>query len=136
MKSNLRLSFGLVLGIALAIATSAHASTFKVIYTFGTNGASDSALPGGGLTMDATGNLYGTTVGGGTYGGGTVFELSPSANGDWTEKVLYSFTGIADGGAPLGGVILDAEGNLYGTTQQGECLAAARARWGAAWLSN
>ena len=119
MSRTLRFAPVLSLGIVLAIAASAYASTFRVIYTFGTNGASDAALPGGGLVMDAAGNLYGTTVGGGAHGGGTVFELSPSANGDWTEKVLYSFTGIADGGGPFGGVVLDAKGNLYGTTQQG-----------------
>src|ERR1700689_802499 len=119
MSRNLQFAPVLSLGIVLAITGSAYASTFKVTYTFGANGTSDAALPGGRLVMDAAGNLYGTTVGGGAHGGGTVFELSPSANGDWTEKVLYSFSGIADGGGPLGGVVLDAKGNLYGTTQQG-----------------
>ncbi len=69
----------------------------------------------GGLIFDAAGNLYGTTPEGGAYGYGTVFELSPEADGSWTEKVLYSFPGGADGISP-GGLIFDAAGNLYGTS--------------------
>ena len=71
--------------------------------------------------MDATGNLYGTTVEGGCgcggcgYGCGTVFKLTPSAGG-WVYSLLYEFTGGNDGAAPYDGVILDRNGNLYGTT--------------------
>jgi uncharacterized repeat protein (TIGR03803 family) len=72
-----------------------------------------------GLIRDAAGNLYGTTANGGAYSQGTVYELSPGTNGSWTLKTLHSFTGGSDGGAPLGGVILDAAGNLYGTTTAG-----------------
>jgi uncharacterized repeat protein (TIGR03803 family) len=77
------------------------------------------AAPTGGVTRDPAGNLYGTTsLGGGAVfeeGAGVVFELS--AAGDYS--VLYAFTGGADGGAPLGGVIRDSTGNLYGTTSGG-----------------
>jgi len=69
----------------------------------------------GGLVLDADGNLYGTTLGGGAYGQGLVFRLAPNPNGTWTESVLYSFTGGADGRLPVG-VVLDGAGNLYGTT--------------------
>jgi uncharacterized repeat protein (TIGR03803 family) len=70
------------------------------------------------LETDNAGNIYGTTVLGGDFGGGTVFQLSPSPNG-WVHTVLYSFTGGADGGEPYKGVTLDREGNLYGTAVTG-----------------
>jgi uncharacterized repeat protein (TIGR03803 family) len=56
---------------------------------------------------------------GGTYGPGTVFELTPAGGGSWTEKVLYSFGNGTDGAYPEAGLILDAVGNLYGTTDEG-----------------
>ena len=73
------------------------------------------------VIQDVAGNLYGTTEYGGVYGYGVVFELSPPAQlgGSWTETVLYSFTGGADGGLPYPSVIQDAAGNLYGTTEFG-----------------
>lgn len=79
-----------------------------------------------GLVWDASGKLYGTTeyggtgscVGGGSSGCGTVFELTPTTGGGWTETTLYSFTG-PDGYEPLSGPIVDAVGNLYGTTAIG-----------------
>ena len=73
----------------------------------------------GGLVYDAAGNVYGTTGGGGAYGYGLVFKLEPQPDGTWTESVLYSFTGGADGRGPVAGVIFDAAGNLYGTTYFG-----------------
>jgi uncharacterized repeat protein (TIGR03803 family) len=71
-----------------------------------------------GLTMDASGNLYGTTPGGGTNGLGTVYELSPAAGGSWTETVLLSFDG-ENGSSPLSSVSMDSIGNLYGTALGG-----------------
>lgn len=65
--------------------------------------------------MDAAGNLYGTTQGGGAYNRGTVFRVDDSGN----EVVLYSFTGSADGSVPKAGLLMDAAGNLYGTTYAG-----------------
>jgi uncharacterized repeat protein (TIGR03803 family) len=70
------------------------------------------------LETDNTGNIYGTTVLGGDFGSGTVFQLSPTPNG-WVHTVLYSFTGGADGGEPYKGVTLDRDGNLYGTAVTG-----------------
>ena len=72
------------------------------------------------LVRDAAGNLYGTTVNGGTgteCGGscGTVFKVDSTGK----ETVLHSFTGGTDGASPLAGVVLDAQGNLYGTTYYG-----------------
>ena len=76
--------------------------------------------PLGGVVFDLAGNLYGTTFAGGTYGLGTVFELSPQPGGGWSENTLHSFTiGGADGQNPGSGVVLDTSGNLYGTTEAG-----------------
>ncbi len=74
------------------------------------------SIPQAPLVSDAFGNLYGTTVWGGTYGWGTVFELSPTKSGKWTQTVLYSFQGGIDGSAPVAGLVFDSAGNLYGTT--------------------
>lgn len=80
-------------------------------------GGNDGGVPSGALTMDSTGNLYGTTTQGGTGVVGTVFELSPPTTGkQWTENVLYNFTGNNDGGEPMGNVLLGTDGNIYGTT--------------------
>jgi uncharacterized repeat protein (TIGR03803 family) len=95
---------------------------YKVLYTFGSNnGPSDGAGPDGKLLMDKAGNLYGTTSGGG-LGFGTVFELSPSPEGAWTETIIYNFCpqqGCLDGTFPTAGLIADQAGNLYGTTSNG-----------------
>jgi len=88
-----------------------------VLHNFG-NGH-DGTLPHAGLIFDAAGNLYGTTYLGGLYGDGTVFELSPLQGGGWTESVLHSFGSGTDGMEPLGSLILDSSGNLYGTTAYG-----------------
>ena len=91
--------------------------TEKVLHSFG-NGT-DGSDPYAGLIIDAAGNLYGTTINGGTYGYGTVFELTPTGGG-WTEQVLHSFNNDGtDGANPIEGVIIDAAGNLYGTTENG-----------------
>jgi uncharacterized repeat protein (TIGR03803 family) len=99
-----------------------------VLYTFG---GLDGALPGSVLLFDSKGNLYGTTVYGGSnyndeqcYNGcGTVFELSPQSGGNWSEKVLYNFcslTNCTDGEEPdTGPLVRDSKGNLYGTTYFG-----------------
>ena len=93
-----------------------------VIHQFGSG--DDGTAPLSGMTRDSSGNLYGTTATGGTNdscntgnGCGTVYELIPSGSG-WTEQVLYSFQGNNDGDTPVGGVVMDAAGNLYGTTSQ------------------
>jgi uncharacterized repeat protein (TIGR03803 family) len=89
--------------------------TESVLYSF--TGGADGGFPRADLVFDTAGNLYSTTDGGGADGFGTVFELKPNGDGTWTESVLYSFTGRADGGEPFAGLVFDAAGiNLYGTT--------------------
>jgi len=91
----------------------------SVLYNFcSQSGCSDGSQPYAGLIMDKKGNLYGTTVNGGTANNGTVFMLAPSGE----ETVLYRFcsqSGCSDGSTPYGGLIMDSEGNLYGTTVYG-----------------
>jgi len=78
-------------------------------------GGADGYYPNAGLVLDESGNIYGTTQWGGAYGRGAVFKVTPAGN----ETVVYSFDGGADGAYPNGGSIRDAEGNLYGTANQG-----------------
>jgi uncharacterized repeat protein (TIGR03803 family) len=92
---------------------SAGTWNFGVLYGF--NGGTG---PEESLTMDSAGNLYGTTLGGGAYSKGTVFRLSPSANG-WIYTDLYDFTGGSDGANPVSNVVIDTQGNLYGTASHG-----------------
>lgn len=89
--------------------------TESVLHTF--SGA-DGAFPNAAPTLSSKGELFGTTPNGGAAFEGTVFELTPPAAGQtqWTDKVLYSFTGLADGGQPYAGVIVDESGALYGAT--------------------
>jgi uncharacterized repeat protein (TIGR03803 family) len=101
--------------VLLALVGAAFAQTETIINAF--NGT-DGSTPWAGMIFDNAGNLYGTTAGGGAYGAGTVFELSPTASG-WQETILYSFQGKADGEEPYGGLVFDAAGNLYGTTFAG-----------------
>jgi uncharacterized repeat protein (TIGR03803 family) len=79
--------------------------------------STDGAIPSGGLTADAAGDLFGTTENGGTAGYGTVFEVPNTANGYAdTPITLVNFSDGAGGGDPEGGLIADAAGDLFGTT--------------------
>jgi uncharacterized repeat protein (TIGR03803 family) len=93
--------------------------TMTVLHSFRPK-AKDGSGPKASLTMDAAGNIYGTTQFGGRYGYGTVFELIPGAGGVWTEAVLHNFNNTGkDGYFPVGNLIFNASGNLYGTASQG-----------------
>jgi len=93
--------------------------TESVLHSFNENGT-DGAYPVAALTLDASGDLYGTTYAGGASGYGTVFELTPEGGGRWTETVLHSFNNNGtDGADPYAGLIFDRSGNLYGTTVAG-----------------
>jgi uncharacterized repeat protein (TIGR03803 family) len=89
---------------------------FKTLQAF--TGAPDAGSPYGGVIEDKKGNLYGTTYFGGASGAGSVYELTKSGS-KFTESVLYSFTGGADGGSPTTTLMFDAKGNLDGTTSAG-----------------
>jgi uncharacterized repeat protein (TIGR03803 family) len=99
---------------------------FKVLHVF-QGGATGSYLDGL-LAFDAAGNLYGDAANGGTTGGscefsngcGLIYRLTPDPRGtQWSEKVLYIFTGGRDGALPQGGLVLDSAGNVYGTAEAG-----------------
>jgi uncharacterized repeat protein (TIGR03803 family) len=91
----------------------------KVLHSFNNLDGADGFGPEAGLVSDAYGGLYGTTLYGGTTGGGTAFQLT-SAHGVWKEAVLHSFGSVAaDGINPEGGLIFDNAGSLYGTTTGG-----------------
>jgi uncharacterized repeat protein (TIGR03803 family) len=118
--------------LVLASCVFTLGQTYKVLYNFGSS-AGDGIAPFSNLVFDKAGDMYGTTSAGGAAatsqcgggGCGTVFELSPNADGTWTETVLYSFcaaypTGSCpDGRNPTAGLAIDAAGNLYGTTYYG-----------------
>ncbi|MGC9952435.1 MAG: choice-of-anchor tandem repeat GloVer-containing protein [Bryobacteraceae bacterium] len=89
-----------------------------VLYNFTCR--SDGCSPYSGLSFDAVGNLYGTTAGGGdSTGQGVVYKLTRNGAGGWTERVIHMFMGNTDGMYPYGNPILDASGNVYGTTLDG-----------------
>jgi uncharacterized repeat protein (TIGR03803 family) len=116
MKALNQLNKTAILLFVLAVSlTTGMATTTDVIFSFeeGEGEYADTDLE-----TDSAGNIYGTTVLGGDFGGGTVFQLSPTPKG-WVHTVLYSFTGGADGGEPYKGVTLDHDGNLYGTAVTG-----------------
>ncbi len=89
-----------------------------VLYSF--TGASDGEGPQAGVIFDNVGNLYGTTVAGGSNGGGTVFKLEPNSRHGWTESILHSFTLVSgDGSRPQTDLVFDTQGNAYGATLWG-----------------
>jgi uncharacterized repeat protein (TIGR03803 family) len=108
-------------------ATSGGAWRQNTIYSFN-GGSSDGGYPYAKMVMDSSGALYGTTTSGGLLaancppsGCGTVFRLvpPPSGTGAWTESILHFFTGGGDGAYPIGGLVIDKNGALYGTTNGG-----------------
>jgi uncharacterized repeat protein (TIGR03803 family) len=103
-------------GTVFELVNSPTGYTERVLYTFAGN---DGANPLAGLIMDSSGNLFGTTGNGGAYGFGTVFELTNSS-GSYSQKVLHSFGGTpTDGVMPVASLLIDASGNLFGTTKIG-----------------
>jgi uncharacterized repeat protein (TIGR03803 family) len=116
LKVNLR-SLSLCVVVILLSGVFAAAQHETVLYSF--QGRPDGEDPEASVIADNLGNLYGTTRNGGSEDAGTVFELSLGSNNLWTETLLYSFTSGADGAAPVGSLVLDSQGNLYGTASNG-----------------
>ncbi len=100
-------------GTVYELTRSGQTWTETVLYNFA--GGTDAASPVASVSIDAAGNLYGSSPFGGANGDGAVYKLTHSGS-SWTESVIYNFTGGSDGQAPTGGVIVDASGNLYGGT--------------------
>jgi uncharacterized repeat protein (TIGR03803 family) len=129
-------------GVVFELTPSGGTWQYKVLFSF-VQGQVKGIEPAGGLVIDQAGNLYGTTWAPGLQGGphtlqgqsghspptfwgcndpgcgGTVFELSPIQGGGWQERDIYAFTGGSDGGVSQANLIIDAAGNLYGTTVYG-----------------
>jgi uncharacterized repeat protein (TIGR03803 family) len=105
---------------AAATLSMAAGQSETILHRFNPN-TTDGYDPGGGLVADGAGNLYGVTSQGGSADAGTVFELSPPASGGraWTETTLHDFLGGTDGADPLGALVFDKQGNLYGATVYG-----------------
>jgi uncharacterized repeat protein (TIGR03803 family) len=129
-------SAGNIFGVTVYGGTYGNGTVFKltrsgkgwkeaVLHTFG--GTGDGSLPHASLTFDGTGNIYGTTEAGGIvaggcspYGCGTIFRLAPVAGGKWRETILHRFNwNKGDGAQPVASIVLDAAGNVYGTTISG-----------------
>lgn len=102
-----------IFAAATILSGISHAAGYKRVYNFGAG--SDGSRVSSSMTFDSAGNAYGTTATGGDFDLGTVFMITPTGE----EQVLWSFTGGDDGSYPYGGVILDAQGNLYGTAGSG-----------------
>jgi uncharacterized repeat protein (TIGR03803 family) len=102
--------------VTLTMAFAAQAAPkYKILHAFGKG--SDGGGVWGSLVFDADGNAYGTTINGGTYNFGTVFELTPHSNGNWTETILHDFSCKgSEGCTPTADLAMDAAGDLYGKT--------------------
>jgi len=114
-------------GVVFELAPSDGGWTYSLIYAFPNGNPHAVCLTGirvgcsgpwGTLLIDSAGNLYGATYGDGAYQYGNVFKLTPS-NGSWIYTDLYDFTGGNDGANPIGPLIFDGNGNIFGTTANG-----------------
>ena len=116
-------------GTVFELSPSGSGWTFQVLYNLtGTNATG----PWRAVSLDAAGNVYGTTYGVGAFGYGSIFKLSPGSGG-WTYTDLHDFTGGNDGGYPLSNVAIDAHGNLYGTASVGGTSSACSGGCGTVW---
>ena len=119
IKENLMKIIAFCLALILFLTAGAWAGTEKVLYAFcSQQNCADGAYPYAGVISDQAHNLYGTTQQGGDNFAGLVYELKHTKSG-WKEIVLYKFTGGADGGGPMGQLVFDKEGNLYGIANGG-----------------
>lgn len=106
-------------GTVFELTPSSSGWNFTVLYSF--TGASDGEAPGGSVVM-VGGNLYGVVQSGGDFsrcssGCGAVFELSPSSDGTWTKSMIYEFAASGDGATPIGSLVVNRAGHLFGVTE-------------------
>jgi len=101
----------------LSIDSAWSASRLRLLHAF--TGGVDGGGVYAGLVRDQRGNLYGVTSGGGSDNQGVAFELKPSGDGTWNEAILHNFLFRTDGADPVGRLVFDQTGNLYGTTNGG-----------------
>ncbi|MFZ5547779.1 MAG: choice-of-anchor tandem repeat GloVer-containing protein [Pseudomonadota bacterium] len=106
-----------LMGAAQVQPALAADARLKTIYSF--QAGTDGSFPRGGVITDGRGNFYGTTSSGGTGRSGVVYQLTKADDGRWSQSTLYAFTGGADGGNAQAGLLMDGQGNLYGTTYSG-----------------
>lgn len=111
-------ALAIVLLLAIAVTQSALAQNYSIIHSFNGNNMHDGNTPYDGLTIDAAGNLYGTTCFGGANAAGTVFKLTHK-NLNWVLSLLYEFHGSNDGYCPQARVVFGPDGALYGTAYEG-----------------
>ncbi len=104
-------------GTVYELQRSGSTWTESILYIF--KGQSDGRTPAGGVIRDNNGNLFGTTVGGGMFDLGTVWELTNVPGVGWVETILYKFQNALDGISPWAGLVMDQSGNLYGGTSTG-----------------
>src|SRR5882724_1607547 len=116
----MRMVLSIAGSVLLVLASLAQSQTFNQLYSF--QGGSDGGHPFSGVVRDSAGNIYGTAYAGGIYGNcsypgcGVIYKLDPAGN----ETAFYTFAGPpADGANPVAGIVMDAAGNLYGTTAYG-----------------
>ncbi|HSZ61939.1 MAG TPA: choice-of-anchor tandem repeat GloVer-containing protein [Terriglobales bacterium] len=114
LAASAALALGVLLPSLIASPAAAQTYTYSVVYSFA-GAPNDGSYPTAGLVLDAQGNLYGTTSAGGTFNYGTVFKLAAAGS----ETVLYNFAGSPDGEIPNASLVMDVQGNLYGTTESG-----------------
>jgi uncharacterized repeat protein (TIGR03803 family) len=121
-----RMAFAMVAFLmATVVASAAHAATLTVLHAFRGFPARDGANPHSAPIMNNKGDLYGTASAGGGSGCGMVYRLHKKRNGTWKETTLYSFTCSDEGNGPIGGLVFDRAGNLFGGTElggTGECF--------------
>jgi len=105
-------------GTVFRLTPTSSGWTETLLHSFPCDGSDGSHPAFGAVAVDAAGNVFGTTSAGGVHNNGTVFELTPGADGSWAESSLFVFT-FTDGSEPLFGLVSDDLGNLFGTTFYG-----------------
>ncbi len=118
--------------LTFTFSICAQAQQFNTLFDF--QGTNNGETPYAGVTFDSSGNLFGTTRYGGLnncsggLGCGVAYEISPSGQGSWTQKVMYVFTNGTDGATPFAGLVSDGAGNFYGTAFYGGSFASTPCR--------